>query len=59
VKEGDLLDKSKPTLCLCKAGVRSMKVASFLVQAGFQEVYNIDGGINEYSREVDPSVPMY
>ena len=59
VKDGKILDKSKPTLCLCKVGMRSMKMANFLTQAGYTDVYNIDGGINEYSQEVDPSVPLY
>ena len=39
VAAGDLLDKSKPTLCICKLGGRSMKMATFLAsQAGFEEV---------------------
>ena len=60
VTDGDILDKSKPTICLCKAGVRSMKMAMFLTQqAGFAEVYNIDGGIIEYAQEVDNSIPLY
>ena len=58
VRDGTILDKSKPTLCLCKVGMRSMKMANFLVQAGYTDVYNIDGGINEYS-QIDPSVPFY
>ena len=58
VKDGTILDKSKPTLCLCKVGMRSMKMANFLVQAGYSDVYNIDGGINEYS-QIDPSIPLY
>ena len=30
VTQGSLLDSSKPTLCMCKLGGRSMKVANFL-----------------------------
>ena len=30
VTQGSLLDNSKPTLCMCKLGGRSMKVATFL-----------------------------
>lgn len=30
VLDGELLDPTKPTLCLCHAGIRSMRVASFL-----------------------------
>lgn len=57
---GKLLDKSKPTICMCKVGMRSMKMAMFLTQqGGFTEVYNVDGGINEYAAEVDNSIPTY
>ena len=40
----------------CLAGIRSLRMATFLVQkADFQEVYNIEGGMSEYA-ELDPSV---
>jgi len=39
------LDSAKPTVCVCKAGMRSMKVAQFLISKGFAEVYNLEGGI--------------
>eukprot|EP00600_Ochromonadales_sp_CCMP1393_P004670 CAMPEP_0174957474 /NCGR_PEP_ID=MMETSP0004_2-20121128/2091_1 /TAXON_ID=420556 /ORGANISM="Ochromonas sp., Strain CCMP1393" /LENGTH=181 /DNA_ID=CAMNT_0016205585 /DNA_START=18 /DNA_END=563 /DNA_ORIENTATION=+ len=57
VLDGDLLDATKPTLVMCKMGGRSMKVSMFLtVQAGFPEVFNVDGGITSYAAQVDPSV---
>ena len=59
VGQGKLLDASKPTICLCKVGMRSMRVATFFVSQGFEEVYNVDGGINGYSNKVDPTIPMY
>ena len=59
VEQGKLLDASKPTICLCKVGMRSMRVATFFVSQGFEEVYNVDGGINGYSNKVDPTIPMY
>ena len=59
VKEGKILDKSKPTICLCKVGVRSMRMATFLSQSGYEEVYNVEGGINLYSTEIDPKIPLY
>jgi predicted sulfurtransferase len=37
-----------------------MKVATFLTsQAGFEEVYNVAGGIAQYAAEVDPKIPQY
>ncbi|MDE2253214.1 MAG: sulfurtransferase [Betaproteobacteria bacterium] len=53
------LDKSKHILVMCRTGGRSMQVANFLLQSGFSNVYNLQGGITAWSREVDPSVPTY
>jgi rhodanese-related sulfurtransferase len=39
--------------------MRSLQVANFLVQSGFTEVVNLQGGIDAWSHEVDPSVPRY
>lgn len=38
------LDKSHPVLVVCSAGVQSVKGAVQLAQAGFAEVYSLDGG---------------
>lgn len=34
-------------------------MASFLAANNFDEVYNIEGGIDAYSRKVDSTVPQY
>ena len=52
------LDKNRPIACLCHHGSRSMQVASFLLQHGF-EVVNVAGGIHAWSAQVDPSIPVY
>jgi rhodanese-related sulfurtransferase len=52
------LDKTRPIACLCHHGGRSMQVASFLIQHGF-EVVNVAGGIHAWSAQVDPSIPVY
>jgi len=53
------LDPSKETVVLCHHGVRSMQAASYFTQHGFKRVKNVSGGIDAYSRGVDPSVPQY
>lgn len=53
------LDPQQPIACLCHHGGRSMQVASFLKHHGFSHVANIAGGIDAWSREVDPAVPRY
>ena len=53
------IDSNRPVACLCHHGGRSMQVAQFLSQQGFERVANIAGGINAWSAQVDPTVPLY
>lgn len=53
------LDPARPVACLCHHGVRSLRVAAYLAQQGFENVSNITGGIDAWSHEFDPSVPLY
>jgi monothiol glutaredoxin len=54
-----LLPRSRTIVCLCHTGVRSRHAAEGLVQMGFSDVYNLEGGIDAWSRDVDPDVPRY
>jgi rhodanese-related sulfurtransferase len=53
------LDATQPILGLCHHGMRSLQVVAFLEREGHADVYNIAGGIDAWSREVDTSVPTY
>lgn len=53
------LPRGRPIACLCHHGARSMQVAAFLAQQGFDTVANITGGIHAWSSQVDASVPTY
>jgi rhodanese-related sulfurtransferase len=53
------LPKDRPLVVYCHGGTRSAMVAGFLEHQGFREVVNLRGGIDAWSREVDPSVPRY
>ncbi len=53
------LDPAQPVLVLCHHGMRSLQVALFLERHGHAEVFNIHGGIDAWSREVDPDVAQY
>lgn len=53
------LNPSQTIACLCHHGARSMQVAMFLKNQGFQNVVNIAGGIHAWSNELDPTVPCY
>jgi adenylyltransferase/sulfurtransferase len=43
----------------CHAGVRSAHAAELLQREGFADVYNVEGGIDAWSREIDPTVARY
>ena len=53
------LDSSQPVACLCHHGARSLRVAQFLAQNGFEHVANISGGIDAWSQVRDLSIPRY
>ncbi len=49
----------QPVLVLCHHGARSLQCVAYLQQQGHTAVYNVAGGIDAWSREVDASVPRY
>jgi sulfur-carrier protein adenylyltransferase/sulfurtransferase len=53
------LDSSKDLVLHCKSGVRSLEALQLLRGAGFAKVRHLQGGINAYARQVDPSIPTY
>lgn len=53
------LDSARPLVAVCHHGGRSMQVAMFLEKNGFAEVHNLLGGVDAWSRTVDPAVPLY
>lgn len=53
------LDPEKETVCYCHHGVRSLHSAIYLSNCGFRKVHSLSGGINAWSLQVDPAVPLY
>ena len=53
------LPKDTKLVFYCHTGVRSMSAAEHFRAEGFTDVHNLEGGIDAWSREVDPSVPRY
>ncbi|MCZ6561178.1 MAG: rhodanese-like domain-containing protein [Gammaproteobacteria bacterium] len=53
------LEKQRPIVVMCRSGARSAQVAAYLVQNGFPQVFNLDGGILAWSKQLDPSIPSY
>ncbi len=54
------LPRDRPVAVLCHAGIRSWQFGCWLIeQQGYGDVWNLQGGIEAWSIEVDPTVPRY
>lgn len=53
------LDEDLPILVLCHHGARSLSVTVWLRNQGFSQAQSIAGGIDAWSRQVDPAIARY
>lgn len=53
------LDKDTPLIFHCHHGGRSQAAAEHFLSEGFKNVYNVVGGIDAWSQEIDDGVPRY
>jgi rhodanese-related sulfurtransferase len=55
VLEGSLkeLDKDTAYLVVCRSGNRSVQASDILTSNGFKEVYNMTGGMNSWTYEIE------
>lgn len=55
-EKANKLDKSAPVFVYCASGIRSERAVTVLNNLGFQEVYELEGGFNEWARAGKPFV---
>lgn len=53
------LDKDTPLAFLCHHGNSSRNAAEYFREQGFRHVFNVEGGVDAWSNEIDPSLPRY
>ena len=53
------LEPRQPIVCVCHHGHRSAQVAMFLQRQGYEDVYNLTGGVDAWARQVDRTMPVY
>ncbi len=53
------LNPDEEIVVMCHHGIRSAQVCAMLMRGGFKRLYNLAGGIDRWSQEVDQSVPQY
>jgi molybdopterin/thiamine biosynthesis adenylyltransferase/rhodanese-related sulfurtransferase len=55
----DELERDRSIVVHCHSGMRSAQAVRLLQQHGFTKVYNLEGGIDAWSDQIDPEVPKY
>jgi molybdopterin/thiamine biosynthesis adenylyltransferase/rhodanese-related sulfurtransferase len=58
----DRLDELQPEqeiIAVCKSGTRSAHAVELLQRSGFTNSFNLDGGVNAWADQIDPSMPKY
>ncbi|NYF80721.1 rhodanese-related sulfurtransferase [Granulicella arctica] len=53
------LDPDDHIVVLCHHGLRSLNVAMWLRAQGFERAQSLAGGIDAFSRTIDPNLPRY
>jgi adenylyltransferase/sulfurtransferase len=54
-----LPNREERILFYCHHGMRSMRAAEYLAQRGYTNVSSLNGGIDAWAQEVDPSIARY
>ncbi len=59
VIEADKIAKDKPVIMQCRSGARSASALMQLEKLGYNNVYNLKGGILAWAAQIDPEVRVY
>jgi adenylyltransferase/sulfurtransferase len=53
------IPRTETTVVMCKTGLRSARVIEFLRKQGFENLFNLEGGLDAWREEVDPTMRKY
>ncbi|MDT3404091.1 rhodanese-like domain-containing protein [Mucilaginibacter terrae] len=57
--EADKISHDKPVVIMCRSGKRSAMAVMQLEQQGYENLYNLKGGILAWQQEIDPTISVY
>jgi len=55
----DEIPRDRKVVVHCKLGGRSAKAVTALRQLGYEDIWNLQGGIQAWSERIDPATPTY
>ena len=53
------ITQERDVIVHCKSGVRSARAIEFLRGEGFENLLNLEGGLDAWREEVDPTMRKY
>lgn len=53
------IDRARPVVVICHHGMRSLQTATYLKANGFTQLLNLQGGVDAWANEVDPTMKKY
>lgn len=58
-KEIERMANNMPVYCICRRGIASAEATRILIEKRMTKVYNVKGGYQAWSKEVDSNFPTY
>lgn len=55
----DELDTTKEIIMICHHGIRSRQMGYYMEQMGFNRITNLDGGVEQWATDVEPTMRRY
>ena len=55
----DELDQERETIMICHHGIRSRQMGYYMEQAGFKNIVNLNGGVEQWAEDVETSMKRY
>ena len=55
----DQLDTEQEIVVICHHGIRSRQIGIYLESQGFNNIINLEGGVEDWARQVDPAMKRY
>jgi len=55
----DTLDPLRETIMICHHGIRSRQMGYYMESAGFKNITNLDGGVEQWAEDIDKTMKRY
>ena len=52
-------DPESEIVVICHHGIRSLQVANYLAERGFNKLTSLEGGVDAWAKSIDQTMPQY